>query len=47
MARTLAELPKGARSTDFISLGVISKTFPYKHDPNYFKQNWESQSEIS
>jgi hypothetical protein len=28
MARTLAELPKGARITDFISLGVISKTFP-------------------
>jgi hypothetical protein len=28
MARTLAELPKGARITDYISLGVISKTFP-------------------
>src|SRR3990172_4483499 len=28
MTRTLAELPKGARITDFISLGVISKTFP-------------------
>jgi len=28
MARTVAELPKGARITDFISLGVISKTFP-------------------
>ena len=28
MARTLAELPKGVRITDFISLGVISKTFP-------------------
>lgn len=28
MPRTLAELPKGARITDFISLGVISKTFP-------------------
>ncbi len=28
MARTIAELPKGARITDFISLGVISKTFP-------------------
>ena len=28
MARTLAELPKGSRITDYISLGVISKTFP-------------------
>jgi len=28
MARTLAELPKGARITDYISLGVVSKTFP-------------------
>ena len=28
MARTLAALPKGARITDYISLGVITKTFP-------------------
>ena len=28
MARTLAEMPKGARITDYISLGVVSKTFP-------------------
>jgi len=28
MARTLAELPKGARLTDYISLGVLAKTFP-------------------
>lgn len=28
MARTLAELPKGSRITDYISLGVISKAFP-------------------
>ena len=28
MARTVAELPKGARITDYISLGVISKSFP-------------------
>jgi hypothetical protein len=28
MARSVAELPKGARITDYISLGVISKTFP-------------------
>jgi len=28
MARTVAELPPGARITDCISLGVIAKTFP-------------------
>jgi hypothetical protein len=28
MSRTLAELPKGARITDYISLGVVSKTYP-------------------
>lgn len=28
MARTVAELPPGARITDYISLGVITKTFP-------------------
>jgi hypothetical protein len=28
MARTAAELPSGTRITDFISLGVITKTFP-------------------
>jgi hypothetical protein len=28
MARTLAELPKGARLTDYISLGVIASRFP-------------------
>lgn len=28
MARTRAELPKGARITDHISLGVVAKTFP-------------------
>ena len=28
MARTTAELPKGSRITDYISLGVISKSFP-------------------
>ena len=28
MARTAAELPKGARITDYISLGVLAKTFP-------------------
>lgn len=28
MARTVAELPSGSRITDYISLGVIAKTFP-------------------
>lgn len=28
MARTVADLPSGARITDYISLGVITKTFP-------------------
>jgi len=28
MARTVAELPTGARITDYISLGVLAKTFP-------------------
>jgi Insertion element 4 transposase N-terminal/Transposase DDE domain len=28
MARTVAELPPGSRITDYISLGVIAKTFP-------------------
>jgi hypothetical protein len=28
MARTVAELPSGTRITDYISLGVIAKTFP-------------------
>jgi Insertion element 4 transposase N-terminal/Transposase DDE domain len=28
MSRTIAELPKGSRITDYISLGVLAKTFP-------------------
>jgi hypothetical protein len=28
MACTLAELPKGARLTNYISLGVVADTFP-------------------
>ena len=34
MARTLAELPAGSRITDYISLGVIAKSFPVEkiHD---------------
>ena len=30
MARTIAELPKGSRITDHISLGVIAKYFPFE-----------------
>lgn len=30
MARTAAELPKGSRITDYVSLGVITKTVPLK-----------------
>lgn len=30
MARTLATLPEGSRITDYISLGVITRTFPLK-----------------
>lgn len=29
MARTVAELPSGTRMTDYISLGVLTKTFPF------------------
>jgi len=28
MARTIAELPKGSRITDYLSLGVVAKSFP-------------------
>src|SRR6202043_3897502 len=28
MARTLASLPAGSRITDYVSLGVVAKTFP-------------------
>lgn len=28
MARTVAELPSGTRITDYISLGVLTKSFP-------------------
>ena len=30
MARTIAKLPQGARITDYISLGVLTKTFPLR-----------------
>ncbi len=31
MARTVAELPAGTRLTDYVSLGVLAKTFPRVH----------------
>ncbi len=31
MSRSIGELPSGTRITDYISLGVISKTFPREH----------------
>lgn len=31
MARTLAELPKGTRITDYVSLGVLTTTIPMEH----------------
>jgi hypothetical protein len=30
MPRTVAELPTGSRITDYISLGVLAKTFPLR-----------------
>ena len=36
MARTVAELPPGARITDYISLGVITKTFPLSRSGRCF-----------
>ena len=30
MARVIAELPKGARITDYVSLGVLTTTVPMK-----------------
>jgi len=32
MARTVATLPAGSRSTDYVSLGVITKAFPLQSD---------------
>jgi hypothetical protein len=34
MARTVATLPVGSLITDFISLGVIAKTFPIDKVPS-------------
>jgi hypothetical protein len=36
MARTLAILPEGSRITDYVSLGVITKTFPLKRGRRLF-----------
>ena len=38
MTRTIAELPKGSRLTDFISLGVIAKTFPAEQVQEVLRQ---------
>lgn len=38
MARTVAELPGGTRITDYISLGVVAKTFPVKTIESVLKQ---------
>ena len=38
MARTLAELPKGSRITDHVSLGVIGKTFPVEQVKRILKE---------
>jgi hypothetical protein len=38
VARTVAELPPGARITDYISLGVITKTFPLAASGRCFRR---------
>ncbi len=42
MARTIAELPKGARITDYISIGVVSKTFPREKVDEVLRQTGRS-----
>lgn len=42
MARTVAELPSGTRITDFISLGVVTKTFPATAIESALKQTGKS-----
>ena len=42
MARTVATLPKGSRITDFISLGVIAKTFPVRR----FMRFWQRPARV-
>lgn len=36
MARTLAELPQGSRITDYLSLGVMAKTFPVATSAKFY-----------
>jgi hypothetical protein len=38
MARTVATLPAGARITDDISLGVITKTFPLSMGSRFWRR---------
>ncbi len=39
MARTVAELPPGSRITDYISLGVLTKTFPRERIQSILKES--------
>ncbi|MDA2927679.1 hypothetical protein MYX78_10705 [Acidobacteria bacterium AH-259-G07] len=38
MPRSLAELPKGAHITDFISLGVLAEKFPVQRIHEILKE---------
>ena len=38
MARTAATLPAGSRITDYMSLGVVAKTFPRAHVDDVLKR---------
>lgn len=42
MARTMAELPAGPRITDYISLGVVAKTFPIEQIATVLAANKKS-----
>ncbi len=44
MARTPAELPKGSRITDYISLGVIGKSFPLERVKGILRQTGKTSS---
>jgi hypothetical protein len=41
MARTLAEIPKGSRITDYVSLGVLAKTFPLEKVKSVLASTWK------
>ena len=43
MPRTVAELPSGSRITDYISLGVLAKTFPSGKVQEILKGSGKSQ----